>query len=198
MASRHAGEGVAQPRETARARILDTAYELFSKHGIRAVGIDRIIAEAQIAKATLYRHFPSKEDLVIAFLDMRERRWTHEWLEARTELLAPRPQERVLFVFDALDEWFHRSDYEGCSFINTLLEVDESENPIHREAVRHLSVVRETLERYAEQAGAQNPEEMSYQLQILMMGAIVSAARGDLEAGRRARVFAELLLESST
>jgi AcrR family transcriptional regulator len=198
MASRHAGEGVAQPRKDARARILDTAYELFSKHGIRAVGIDRIIAEAHIAKATLYRHFPSKEDLVIAFLDMRERRWTHEWLEARTEALAPRPQERVLFVFDALDEWFHRPYYEGCSFINTLLEVDESDNPIHREAVRHLGVVRETLQRYAEQAGAQNPEEMSYQMQILMMGAIVSAARGDLEAGRRARVFAELLLESST
>jgi AcrR family transcriptional regulator len=198
MASRHAGEGVAQPRKDARARILDTAYELFSRHGIRAVGIDRIIAEAHIAKATLYRHFPSKEDLVIAFLDMRERRWTHEWLEARTEALAPRPQERVLFVFDALDEWFHRPYYEGCSFINTLLEVDESDNPIHREAVRHLGVVRETLQRYAEQAGAQNPEEMSYQMQILMMGAIVSAARGDLEAARRARVFAELLLESSS
>jgi AcrR family transcriptional regulator len=197
MASRQAGEGVARPRENARARILDTAYELFSQHGIRAVGIDRIIAEAQIAKATLYRHFPSKEDLVIAFLDMRERRWTHEWLQARTERLAPRPEERILFVFDALDEWFHRSDYEGCSFINTLLEIDESNDPIHREAARHLGVVREILERYAEQAGARNPEEMSYQMQILMMGAIVSARRGDLEAGRRARVFAELLLESS-
>jgi AcrR family transcriptional regulator len=178
-------------------RILDTAYELFSRHGIRAVGIDRIIAEAQIAKATLYRHFPSKEDLVIAFLDLRGRRWTHEWLEGATERLAPRPQERVLFVFDALDEWFHRSDYEGCSFINTLLEVDERDNPIHREAVRHLGVVRETLKRWAEQAGAHNPVEMSYQLQILMMGAIVSATSGDLEAARRARLFAQLLLQSS-
>jgi AcrR family transcriptional regulator len=186
-----------QPSEDARARILGSAYELFSRHGIRAVGIDRIIAEAHVAKATLYRHFPSKQALVIAFLDMRERRWTHEWLEARTELLAPRPQDRVLAVFDALDEWFHRSDYEGCSFINTLLEVDESDNPIHRAAVRHLGVLRETLQRYAEQAGARNPQEMSYRMQILLMGAIVSAARGDLEAARRARAFAELLLESS-
>jgi AcrR family transcriptional regulator len=197
MASRHAGEGVTQPSEDARARILGSAYELFSRHGIRAVGIDRIIAEAHVAKATLYRHFPSKQALVIAFLDMRERRWTHEWLEARTELLAPRPQDRVLAVFDALDEWFHRSDYEGCSFINTLLEVDESDNPIHRAAVRHLGVLRETLQRYAEQAGARNPQEMGYRMQILLMGAIVSAARGDLEAARRARAFAELLLESS-
>jgi AcrR family transcriptional regulator len=198
MASRHAGKGLAQPRENARARILDTAYELFSRHGIRAVGIDRIIAEAQIAKATLYRHFPSKEDLVIAFLDMREQRWTHEWLETETERLAPRPQERVLFVFDALDEWFHRSDYEGCSFINTLLEIAEADNPIHREAVRHLGVVRQILQRYGAQAGARNPEETGYQMQILMMGAIVSARAGDLEAGRRARVFAALLLENST
>jgi AcrR family transcriptional regulator len=198
MASRDAGKGVAQPRESARTRILETAYELFSRHGIRAIGIDRIIAEAQIAKATLYRHFPSKEDLVIAFLDLRERRWTHEWLEAETERLAPRPEERVLFVFDALDKWFHRSDYEGCSFINTLLEIAEADNPIHRAAIRHLGVVRETLQRYGEQAGARNPEEIGYQMQILMMGAIVSARRGDLEAGRRARVFAELLLESST
>jgi AcrR family transcriptional regulator len=196
MASRHAGDGVAQPRESARARILDTAYELFSRHGIRAVGIDRIIAEAHIAKATLYRHFASKEELVIAFLDMRERRWTHEWLETRTQQLAPRPEDRMLSVFDAFDEWFHRSDYEGCSFINTLLEVDESGNPIHREAVRHLGVLRETVQRFAEQAGAQNPQEMSYQMQILMMGAIVSASRGDLEAARRARVFAELLLRA--
>jgi AcrR family transcriptional regulator len=196
MASRHAGGGAAHG-EDARSRILNTADELFSRHGIRAVGIDRIIAEADVAKATLYRHFPSKEELVIAFLEMRERRWTHEWLEARTEQLAPRPEDRALFVFDALDEWFHRSDYEGCAFMNALLEINESDNPIHREAVRQLGLIRELLKRYAEQAGAQDPVQVSYQMQILMMGAIVSAARGDLEAGRRARVVAELLLESS-
>jgi hypothetical protein len=76
-------------------------------------------------------------------------------------------------------------------------QVDERDNPIHREAVRHLGVVRETLERWAEQAGAHNPVEMSYQLQILMMGAIVSATSGELEAARRARVFAQLLPQSS-
>jgi AcrR family transcriptional regulator len=198
MASREVGVGVAQPQLSARARILDTAYDLFSHDGVRAVGIDRIIAEANIAKATLYRHFASKEDLILAFLDLREQRWTRDWLEAETERRARRPQERVLAVFDALDEWFHREDFEGCSFIKTLLEIREAESAIHRAAARHLDVIREKLTRYAELAGARDPKEMSYQLQILMMGAIVSADRGDPEAARRARVFAELLLARSS
>jgi AcrR family transcriptional regulator len=197
MASREVGVGVAQLQPSAQARILETAYELFSRNGVRAVGIDRIIAEAKIAKATLYRHFASKEDLVLAFLDLREQRWTREWLEAETERLARTPQERVLTVFDALDEWFHRADFEGCPFIKTLLEIREADSAINQAAARHLGVIREKLERYAEEACARDPEEMSYQLQILMMGSIVSASRGDPDAARRARVFAELLLESS-
>jgi AcrR family transcriptional regulator len=196
MASRDR-EGVARPGGNARERILETAYELFSHDGIRAVGIDRIIAEAGIAKATLYRHFPSKEQLVIAFLDLRERRWTHEWLEAESERRAATPSDRVLIVFDLLDEWFHRVDYEGCSFINTLLEVSDVDSAIHQDAVRRLAVVREILERYAGQAGTRNPLESSYQLEILMMGAIVSAGRGDLDAARRARQVVVLLLTAA-
>ncbi|HWX97800.1 MAG TPA: TetR/AcrR family transcriptional regulator [Solirubrobacteraceae bacterium] len=198
MASRDVGDGVAQPQLSAQERILETSYDLFSRDGVRAVGIDRIIAEAKIAKATLYRHFASKEDLVLAFLDLREQRWTREWLEAETERLAPTPSEHVLALFDALDEWFHRPDYEGCPFIKTLLEIREPDSPIHRAAEQHLGVIRAKLERYAEQAGARDPEEMSYQLQILMMGAIVSAGRGDPEAACRARVFARLLIDSSS
>ena len=130
-------------------------------------------------------------------MEMRERRWTHEWLEAQTERLAPRPQDRLLFMFDALDEWFHRSDYEGCSFINTLLEISDLDSPIHQDAVRRLAVIREILERYAEEAGLPDPTGMSYQLQILMMGAIVSAGKGDLVAARRARELAAPLLTAA-
>ncbi|HEV7585240.1 MAG TPA: TetR/AcrR family transcriptional regulator [Solirubrobacteraceae bacterium] len=198
MTSRDAGEAGVGQRDSARARILETAYDLFSHNGIGAVGIDRIIAEAGIAKATLYRHFPSKEELVLAFLELREQRWTHEWLEAESGRMAHSPKERLLSVFDALDEWFHRTDFEGCSFIKTLLEVDEPDSPVHRAAARHLGEVRHKLQLYAAEAGAREPEEMGYQLQVLMMGAIVSAGRGDLEAASRARVFVERLLGSST
>ena len=181
----------------ARERILDAAYELFSRHGIHVVGIDRIVAEAKVAKMTLYHYFPSKRHLVIAFLDLRGRRWTHEWLEAEIERRAATPGERPLAAFDALDEWFHRRDYEGCSFINTMLEFDDLKDPVHQEAVRHLDVIASMLRGLAEQAGSADPEETASQLQTLMMGAIVSARRGDREAARRARDVAEIVLERS-
>jgi AcrR family transcriptional regulator len=186
-----------QRSNLARERILETAYELFSRHGIHAVGIDRIIAEASVAKATLYHHFPSKEALVIAFLDLREERWTYGWLEREAKQRAATPQERASAVFDALDDWFHQPDYEGCSFINTLLELTDGDSPVHRETVRHLAVVRGVLQGFAEQAGASDPEAAGYQLQTLAMGAIVSASRGDREAGRRARPLVDLLLANS-
>ena len=190
-------EGAVRPRDGARARILDAAYDLFARHGIQAVGIDRIIAEAGVAKATLYHHFASKAELVLAFLDLRAKRWTHDWLEAEVERLAEIPGERALAVFDVLDQWFRRPDFEGCSFINTLLEIRDPADPAHRASVLQLDAIRAVLETYAQQAGAANPGEVGSQLQILAMGAIVSARRGDLEAAQRARALAERLLNSS-
>jgi AcrR family transcriptional regulator len=185
-------------RDNARGRILEAAYVLFSRHGVHAVGIDRIIAEAPVAKATLYHHFASKEELVCAFLELRDRRWTVEWLQAETERLAEDERQRALVIFDVLERWFHRPDFEGCAFINTLLETsNRKDDVIHQAAVRHLDAVRATLERYARQAGAVNPAETSYQLQVLTMGAIVSACRGDTDSARRGRAMAELLLERS-
>jgi AcrR family transcriptional regulator len=189
--------GEARSRAAARARILEAAYRLFSRHGINSVGIDRIVAEAPVAKATLYHHFPSKQDLVRGFLEIRESRWTVDWLQVEVERLAAEGTNRALAVFDALDEWFHQPDYEGCAFINTLLEIDDPENPIHQLAVRHLDAIRGILEDYAVQARAKSPVELSYQLQLLMMGAIVAASRGDSQAARRARELAELLVERS-
>jgi hypothetical protein len=87
-------------------------------------------------------------------------------------------------------------DAIGCAFINTLLEINGKDR-VHTEAVRQLEVIRALLSSYAEQAEASNPDELGYRLQILMMGAIVSASRGDHEAARRARVLAELLLDNS-
>jgi AcrR family transcriptional regulator len=181
----------------ARERILETAYRLFSQHGIQAVGVDRIVAESEVAKMTLYRYFPSKQDLVLAFLDLRKQRWTHDWLEAGIEGLAAAPQERLLYVFDLFDEWFRRSDFEGCSFLSVLLEIDDPSSPIHGAAIRNIEVVRAMLERLAEEAGASAPDATAYELQILMMGSIMSARRGDLDAAVRARKVAHMLLEQS-
>src|ERR1041384_2600409 len=117
-----AGTEVTSPgRQSARERILDTAYELFSRHGTRAVGVDRIIAECGIAKMTLYRNFPSKDELILAFLDRRAERWTHEGLECEAARCSDGPAEQLLGLFDTFDGWFRQEDFEGCSFINVML-----------------------------------------------------------------------------
>ena len=189
-------EGASRPRAPdARARILDTAYRLFSVHGIRAIGIDRIIAESSVAKTTLYHHFRSKDALVLAFLQERRKRWTVGWLEAAVDRLATDPNHRLLAVFDAFAEWFRRPDFESCSFIRTLHEAPPG--PVREAAVQELEYVRRLLSAWAEAAGLKDPDGVADQLQTLMFGAIVSAARGDPHAAQRARDTAALVIDAA-
>ena len=90
----------------ARERILETAYDLFSRSGTRAVGVDTIIAESGVAKMTLYRNFASKDDLILEFLRQRDERWTRAWLQAEVERARGRPGARMLAIFDVFGEWF--------------------------------------------------------------------------------------------
>jgi AcrR family transcriptional regulator len=182
---------------SARMRILDSAYELFSHHGLRAVGIERIIEQSGVAKKTFYRHFPSKVDLTLAFLDTRGERWTRDWLVAEIQRLAAAPREQLLAVFDALDEWFHSDDFESCALIAALLEVRDKADPVHQAAVHQLAVITEILRDLARAAGFADPERLGDRIHILMMGAIVSATRGDLDAARRAHEVTELLLRNA-
>src|SRR4051812_50145349 len=127
-----AGERSGPGRDSGRERVLETAYRLFSRHGTRAVGVDRIIAESGVAKMTLYRNFASKDDLILAFLERREERWTRAWLQASVEERADSPAERLLAIFDVFGEWFARDDFEGCSFINVMLEVADAQHPVRQ------------------------------------------------------------------
>src|SRR3954464_10755601 len=145
-------------RPTARDRILETAYELFSRHGTRAVGVDRIIAECGIAKMTLYRNFPSKDDLILAFLEQRDARWTRAWLQAEAERRGRTPAERLLAIFDTFEGWFAREDFEGCSFINVLLEVGDFDDPVPPASGRYPAHIRAFVSSLAEQAGIQDPD----------------------------------------
>ena len=182
-------------RGSARERILNTAYDLFSRHGIRAVGVDRIIAVSGVAKMSLYRHFRSKDELVIAFLEQREQRWTKDFILAEAERRGQTGAERLLAIFDVFDDWFHEPGFEGCSFVNVLLEFDDREHPVRRASVEHLANIRDFLREFAKEAGAGDPEALAREWHILMKGSIVAAAEGDLEAAQRARRLGELLLE---
>ncbi|MEA2330341.1 MAG: hypothetical protein QOH58_479 [Thermoleophilaceae bacterium] len=179
---------------SARERILQTAYDLFSHHGIRAVGVDRIVAESGVAKMSLYRHFPSKDDLVLTFLQQREERWTNEWLRAEAESRGDTAAERMLAIFDVFGEWFVIDDFEGCSFINVLLEFDEREHRVRLATVEHLRNIRSFLHQLAAEAGAEDPEALAHKWHILMKGSIVAAGEGDRLAAQRAREIGELLL----
>ncbi|MEA2219528.1 MAG: hypothetical protein QOJ35_2154 [Solirubrobacteraceae bacterium] len=178
-----------------RERILRTAYRLFSRHGVQAIGINRIVAEAGIAKATLYKHFASKEELVLAVLQRREDLWSHGWLEAEIERRASTPRARLLAIFDAFDEWFRRDDYESCLFASALLEIRDRTSPIARASIVHLAYVHRMIRDLAEGAGIPAPDDFARQWQLIMLGSITAAAIGDADAARRARDVAALLLE---
>jgi AcrR family transcriptional regulator len=181
-------------RSPAYERIVDAAYELFCRRGIRGVGIDEVIERAGIAKATLYRHFRSKNDLALAFLERRERLWTRQFLEAEARSRGATPEEHLLAIFDVYDEWFHKEDFEACSFVNVLLEMGPS-SPVGRAAVQHLRNIRALVRDLAEEAGVRDTEAFVLAWYILMKGSIVLAAEGDPDAARPAKAMARALVD---
>jgi AcrR family transcriptional regulator len=184
-------------KSDARERVLATAYDLFTRHGIRAVGVDTIIAHSGVAKMSVYRHFKSKDELVVAVLERRETRWTRGWLEAEVTKRGGTAAERLLGIFDLFDTWFRRRDFEGCFFVNALLEFEDRKHMIHQASKVHLANIRAFLRSLAAEAGVSDPDEFAHQWHILMKGSIVAAGEGDRAAARRAQAVGALLLDQS-
>lgn len=177
-----------------RDRILDAAYGLFSRSGVRAIGVDTITAQADVAKMTLYRNFASKSDLALAFLAQREERWTKSWVQAEVLRRGETPSEQLLAIFEIFSEWFAREDFEGCAFITSLLEFEDRADPVRRACVSHLANIRSFVCELAAEAGVEDPEWFAGQWHILMKGSIVAAHEGDLTAAIKAREMGLLLL----
>jgi AcrR family transcriptional regulator len=186
--------GTIETRDTPRERILNSAYDLFSRRGVRDVGVDEIISRSSVAKATFYRHFPSKNDLVLAFLERREQRWTLGIVEAEATRRGSTPEEQLLAIFDVFNDWFHAEDFDTCSFINVLLEMG-SEHRLGRASIRYLENIRAIVRRLAEEAGLRDPSEFAHSWHILMKGSIIAAAEGDLRAADRAKAMARCLID---
>ncbi|HEX4832793.1 MAG TPA: TetR/AcrR family transcriptional regulator [Trebonia sp.] len=182
--------------DSGRERIGRAAYELFSREGIRAVGVDAVIARAGTAKMTLYRNFPTKDDLILDFLRRREQAWTRDWLQAESQRRASAPREQLLAIFDVFGEWFAEPDFEGCSFLTTMIEVSDRDHPVRQAAVAHLAGIRAYIEGLAAAAGISDPGSFARQWHILMKGAIMAAHEGDAQAAARARELGELLLRA--
>jgi len=180
-----------------RARLLETAWRLFYRDGYRTVGIDTLLAEANVAKMTLYNHFSSKDELIVAVIKKRSEEILTE-LAATVEATGKSPKLRLLAVFDFLEVLFGSRDFSGCAFIRAISEYPDTNHPIHRAAWAHKCAVRKMLVRLAEEAGAKNPAALADNLRLLIDGALVAAhATGEITPAKTARSAAAELLKSA-
>ncbi|MGO4340831.1 TetR/AcrR family transcriptional regulator [Pedococcus sp. 2YAF34] len=185
----------ARPSE-ARERVLDAAFALFYARGIRAVGVDLIIAESGVAKATFYKHFPAKDDLVVAYLDKVDGIWTGQLHEAAAAA-GPDPADQLVGMFDALRSSCRREGYRGCAFINAAAE-SQPGTPVHDRTVAHKSAVLSWVRGLAGQAGARDPEALARSLTLLLDGGLASGSLdASPEAPEAAKASARALVDAA-
>jgi AcrR family transcriptional regulator len=171
------------------------AYRLFARHGIQAVGIAEIIARSGTAKVTLYRHFRSKEDLVVAVLDLHEELWSVGWLQGQVLRRTDEPRERLLIIFRLLDEWFKGPDFLGCLLTRALLETPP-EGRARKRAEEAVSRIENFLVELAEAADLDQPQVFAALWHILMKGSILSAHAKNADAALQALEGAKRILDS--
>lgn len=180
----------------ARARVLDAAAGLFYARGLRAVGVDTIIAASGVAKATFYKHFPAKDDLVLAWLDQVDETWTGE-LHRAAEAAGDHPAEQLVGLFDALAVASRQDGYRGCGFLNSAAESAPGSR-VHARTVAHKQAVRGWVEDLARQAGADDPSGLARSLTLLLDGGLASGALdADPAAAEAARTAAQALVRSA-
>jgi AcrR family transcriptional regulator len=164
---------VAPAERSARDRILDSASELFSRDGYHAVGIDTIVERSGVAKMTLYRHFPSKDNLIAAYLERADAEFW-DWLEGEIAAV-DEPRAKLVAAFEATAKLASSPRCLGCTFQAAASEFPELDHPGHRVALAHK---RHALERFADlagQAGLRDPDRLADHLLLLMDGAWVAA-----------------------
>lgn len=172
---------------------MTVAYDLFSRRGVRGVGVNELISRSGVAKASFYRHFASKDELVLAVLERRDRQWTVDAIISEARRRGDTPEEQLLAIFDVFADWFARDDFEACSFVNILLEMGPG-HPLGQASVDYLAKVRGHVQQLAEEAGLRDAENFSRSWHILMKGSVVSAVEGDRAAAGRARQLAGWLI----
>lgn len=180
-----------------RERLIETARRLFHQEGFHATGIDRVLAEAGVAKMTLYKHFRSKDDLILAAL-RREDEVLRARLAAAVDRRAATPEDRLIAVFDVLAEELTATLCNGCGFAHAAAEFAAPEHPAHAAAAEHKRLVLLWLADLAAAAGLDAPQEAAAGLLLLMDGAVAAwHLRRDAEAPRRAKALARLLLDAA-
>lgn len=191
-----ASQAVRAPAGPAREKILATAFRLFYAQGLRAAGIDTIIAESGISKATFYKYFPAKDELILAYLDRVDAIWTGQ-LHAAAEAAGPDPAAQLVGLFDALASACRRDGYRGCAFINAAAE-SASGTRVHERTVAHKKSVLAWMQGLAAEAGAAHPDRLARSLSLILDGGLASGVLdGDPEAAITAQEAASQLIAAS-
>lgn len=186
----------ARPPQNARDKIMAAASYLFCNHGFAASGIDTILARAGTAKATLYHHFKSKEELIAAVLEAEGATW-REWFFGRLAQAEGPAQARMLAVFDVLEEWFSDPGFYGCPFINAVAEFDSGNDAVRAAADRHKAHLGTWLRAQALEMQVADVNETARSFAVLIDGAIVAAQHArDPSFARTAKAMAETYLKS--
>lgn len=184
------------PPVPARDRILGTAFRLFYARGLRSVGVDTIIAESGVAKATFYKHFPAKDELIVAYLDKVDDVWTGQ-LRAAADAAGSAPADQLVGLFDALGSACRRDGYRGCAFINAAAEAAPG-TAVHNRTIAHKQAVLAWIRGLAADAGAARPEQLARALTLLLDGGLASGALdADPDAADVARTTAARLVQDA-
>lgn len=158
-------------RESARDRLLTAASQLFHDVGVQAAGVDALIAAAGVAKATFYRHFPSEDDLVVAWLRDPRTRW-FERIRAQAEERSTTPDDRIPRLFEAVADWLDEGNYRGCPYLNSSVEITDATHPARQVITDYLQEIEDHLTGLAADAGHRDPRRFGAELQTLLAGSI--------------------------
>lgn len=182
---------------TARQRILETASELFYRKGVHYVGINEVIAESGVAKRTLYRWFPSKDQLLEEVMKYRAEQWLR-WFEESVADRGNTAKERLLATFDVLQSWYAKPDFRGCPFINAVLEIADASHPVHHVSVRLREHIRTYIMQLASEAGVHDPASFSQQYLLLIGGAsLMATIEGNPTGAQYARNALSVLIDAN-
>jgi len=180
-----------------RDQLMATAWRLFYRDGYRVVGIDTILAEAGVAKMTLYHHFASKDELIVAVLEQRSA-LVNEKVQAVLREAGPSPRKRLLAYFARYEAFFSRKEFNGCPFIRAVAEYPEIHSPVHQSVIRHKQRGVATLKELLSDFDIAEPEPLAQQISLLIDGAIVSAHTfGNTSAWAHARNAALALVKAA-
>lgn len=184
-------------RPNKRDELVRKSLQVFYRDGFHATGMDKLVVETGVSKTSMYKHFRTKEELILAALRLRDESFREDFLH-RIQELADTPAGQLLASFDVLREWFQEEQYRGCLFIKAGAEYQESDHPIHKQSAEHKQIMLDYLTDLARKAGARDPEHLACQIQLLQEGAIVTAVfLKSCEPAQEAKAVARVLLDTA-